>query len=134
MIAEKLNVRILTPQREVYAAEVSSVRLPGIAGYFGIYPGHTPFVSVMKIGEIKVEIEGQENNFATSGGVVEVLPSGVSVLAETCESSAEIDNKRAEAARDRAKKRIEEGRKDWDVARAQVALTRAINRIHVAAK
>jgi len=134
MIPDKVHLRILTPEREVFSDNVSSVQLPGVGGYFGIYPGHTPYVSALKIGEIKIGTEGKENSFATTGGVVEVLPTGISVLAETCESENDIDVKRAKEARDRAKKRIDEGRKNWDVGRAQVALARAINRLGVSSQ
>ncbi len=132
MIPEKIKIEILTPERTVYAEEVSSIRLPGAQGYFGVFPGHTPYISVLGIGEIKVEQDGKKTYFATSGGVAEVLPGGVSVLAETCEPAQSIDVKRAEAAKKRAQQRLEEGRKDWDMKRVQVSLTRAINRMKVA--
>ncbi len=134
MIPDKIRIEILTPQRKVYDKEVSSVQLPGIGGYFGVFPGHTPYISALQVGDIKIDDGGQATHFATSGGVVEVLPGGVSVLAETCESANEIDKKRAEEARDRARKRIEEGRSNWDVSRAQISLARAVNRINVVSK
>lgn len=132
MIPEKINLEILTPEKQVYSGEVSAVRVPGLEGYFGVYPGHTPFVSGLQVGEIKIDVDGQKELFAASGGFVEVLPTGVSLLADTCEPATNIDVKRAEAARDRARKRLEEGRKTWDLARAHVALARALNRISVA--
>jgi len=134
MIPEKIRIEILTPQRKVYDKEVSSVQLPGIEGYFGVFPGHTPYISALRVGDIKIDDEGAATHFATSGGVVEVLPGGISVLAETCEAANEIDKKRAEEARDRARKRIEEGRSNWDVSRADISLARAINRINVVSK
>ncbi len=134
MIPDKIKLEILTPQNSVYSDEVTSVQLPGVDGYFGIFPGHTPYLSALKVGEIKVEVDGHSNYFATSGGVAEVLPGGISVLAESCESANDIDLKRAEAAKERARKRIDEGRKEWNVARAQIALTRAINRIGISQK
>ncbi len=134
MIPKKIKLEILTPQRRVYSTAISSVQLPGEQGYFGVFPGHTPYVSALKVGEIKIDVDGHSNYFATSGGVVEVLPGGVSVLAETCESGNDVDVKRAESARDRAKNRIEGGRKEWDVQRAKIALARAINRIGASSK
>lgn len=134
MIPDKIKLEILTPQARIYSGEISAIRLPGAKGYFGVFPGHTPFLSTLKIGEIKVEIDNSTNYFATSGGVAEVLPTGVRVLADTAESADHIDVNRAEEARKRAEKRMEEGRKKWDLKRAQVSLTRALNRIHVAGK
>ena len=131
MLPEKLNVEILTPNKKVYSEEASSVRLPGFEGYFGVFPGHTPLLATLKIGEIKVEKDGKTDYFAASGGVVEVLPGSISILVETSELAANIDKKRAAAAKERAEKRVKDGRKQWDVKRAEVALARAINRMRV---
>jgi len=133
MIPDKIKLEILTPEKTLFVEEVSSVRLPGAQGYFGVFPGHTPYISVLGVGNIKIEQDGKITTYATSGGVAEVLPSGVSVLAEACESGAEIDVKRADTSKERAQQRIKEGRKDWDVQRAQMALTRALNRLKVSA-
>ena len=131
MLPKKLNVEILTPNKKVYSKEASSVRLPGSEGYFGILPGHTPLLSTLTIGEIKIENDGKTDYFAASGGVVEVLPGGISILVETSELAADIDKKRAAASKERAQKKIKEGRKQWDIKRAEVALARAINRMRV---
>ena len=131
MLPKKLNVEILTPNKQVYSEEASSVRLPGSEGYFGILPGHTPLLATVTIGEIKVENDGKTDYFAASGGVVEVLAGSISILVETSELAADIDKKRAATSKERAEKKIKEGRKRWDVKRAEVALLRAVNRMKV---
>ncbi|NIR51379.1 F0F1 ATP synthase subunit epsilon [candidate division KSB1 bacterium] len=131
---DKINFELLTPDRKVYSDGVSSVRLPGLKGYFGVHPGHTFFLAALKIGEIRVKIGNEISYFATSGGFAEVLPHSVSVLAESAESATSIDVERAKKAKDRAAKRLEEGRKSWDMDRAKAALARAINRIRVASE
>ena len=131
MLPKKLNVEILTPNKQVYSEEASSVRLPGSEGYFGILPGHTPLLATLTIGEIKVENDGKTDYFAASGGVVEVLAGSISILVETSELAADIDKKRAATSKERAEKKIKEGRKRWDVKRAKVALLRAVNRMKV---
>ncbi|TDI89716.1 MAG: F0F1 ATP synthase subunit epsilon [Caldithrix sp.] len=131
MLPKKLNVEILTPNKQVYSEEASSVRLPGSEGYFGILPGHTPLLATLTIGEIKVENDGKTDYFAASGGVVEVLAGSISILVETSELAADIDKKRAATSKERAEKKIKEGRKRWDVKRAEVALLRAVNRMKV---
>lgn len=131
MLPKKLNVEILTPNKQVYSEEASSVRLPGSEGYFGILPGHTPLLTTLTIGEIKVENDGKTDYFAASGGVVEVLAGSISILVETSELAADIDKKRAATSKERAEKKIKEGRKRWDVKRAEVALLRAVNRMKV---
>ena len=78
-----------------------------------------------------MEKDGKTDYFATSGGVVEVLPGSISILVETSELVADIDEKRAAAAKERAEKRIKEGRKKWDIQRAEVALLNAVNRMRI---
>jgi len=134
MIPEKIKLDIYTPERKVLQGEVSSVRVPGAAGYFGVFPGHTPFIAALQIGEIKVDADGTETRYAASGGIAEVLPGSVSIMAEACELFDKIDVKRAERARDRAQERIASGRKTWDIDRAQAALSRALNRLKIASR
>ncbi|MFQ5822713.1 MAG: F0F1 ATP synthase subunit epsilon [bacterium] len=134
MLPQKLKFEILTPFQKVYSSDVSAVRVPGLNGYFGVLPGHTPLLAALKIGEIKVQIDNKTLYFATSGGFVEVLTHSISVLAESAESAATININRAQEAKERATKRLKEGRKTWDVVRAKAALLRAINRIRVASK
>lgn len=132
MLPDKLKLEILTPERSLFQAEVDSVRVPGLEGYFGVFPGHAPFIAALKPGTLKVDAQGKTSFFALSGGFSEVLPDSVSILAESSEAAEQIDIKRAEAARDRAQKRIKEGRQNWDVKRAQDALARALARLHAA--
>jgi F-type H+-transporting ATPase subunit epsilon len=132
-------LEIVTPFRKVFSDRVSAIIAPGEEGYFGVLPGHTPFLASLRTGAIKVEItlSGQEQRvlyFATSGGFAEVLPGSVRILAETAEPASEIDVKRAEAAKERASKRLHEGRKHWDIERAQAALARALNRLEIAGR
>jgi len=132
MIPEKIKLEILTPQAEVYSEKVSSIQLPGSEGYFGVFPGHTPFLTSLGIGKIKVRIGDKEDYFATTGGIADVQSGAVAVLAETAEAAQEIDVSRAEESRKRAQERLQEGRTKWDVDRAQMALLRALNRLQIA--
>ncbi len=133
MIPDKIKLEILTPGKKVFSDDVDNVILPGLKGYFGVFPGHTPFVAALKTGEIKIGAEKDGDIFAAGSGIAEVQPGSISVLVETCENANEVDVKRAEAARDRAQDRLKEGRKSWDMDRAQFALTRALVRLKVAA-
>ncbi len=134
MIPEKIKLEIYTPERKVLSEDVSSVRVPGAGGYFGVFPGHTPFIAALQVGEIKVDIDGAETRYTAGGGIAEAMPGSVSIMAETCELAGSIDVKRADEALARAKKRIAEGRKSWDVDRAQLALARALNRLRVGSR
>lgn len=132
MAETRIHLEIVTPFRQVYSGEVTSIRAPGVEGYFGVLPRHTPFMVALTVGELTVAENGVEKHFATSGGFAEVLPNRVTILAETAEEAAEIDIERAEEARARAERRLAEGRTRWDVDRARAALLRAKNRLQVA--
>ena len=129
---KQLKVEIVTPSKIAFEGNVKSVTIPGTKGNFQVLFNHAPLMSSFEVGFIKIEDESEgQTNYATSGGTVEVLNNKVIVLAESFESNEDIDIKRAEEARDRAKKRIkkESGESDVDLARAEFALKRAINRI-----
>ena len=128
-------LEILTSDRKVYSGEVVSFVAPGFEGYFGVLARHAPLIAAIGVGEIRIRTAADEERlFATSGGFAEVLPNKVTVLSEAAEEATEIDVARAEAAKDRAMKRLQEGRKAWDVQRAEAALARAMNRLRVAGK
>jgi F-type H+-transporting ATPase subunit epsilon len=96
-----------------------------------VFPGHAPFLTTLKIGQIKIRIGDTESFLATTGGIADVQSDTIAVLAETAEASKDIDVIRAEAARERAEKRLQEGRHKWNVDRAQTALLRALNRLRI---
>jgi F-type H+-transporting ATPase subunit epsilon len=129
---QKILLEIVTPLRKVFGEAVSSIVIPGHDGYFGILPRHTPLLAEVSVGDIRVQQGGKTLHFATSGGIVEVLPDRVKILAESAEEASSIDVARAEASRERARKRLAEGRKMWEMARAEAALARATNRLRVA--
>ena len=85
------------------------VTLPGASGQMGILRGHAPLLSTLDIGEIVLHRGSDTEYIAIGGGVVEVRPDKVTILADTAEHAAEIDVDRAEAALERARKFLEEG-------------------------
>jgi len=93
----------------VWEGQADIVVVPGMAGEMGILPNHAPLLSTLQYGILKVRYKGQEEVFTVAGGVIEVQPDLVTVLADSAENVAEIDIARAEAARERAKKILEEG-------------------------
>jgi F-type H+-transporting ATPase subunit epsilon len=126
------NLEIITPQKIIYQQQVKHIRLPGVDGYFGIMAGHAPFITSLAIGEIKVDLENDTKFFATSGGVVEVLPQTTSVLVETAEEASQIDVERAIYAKERAKRRLTERVPGTDIERAKDAWYKALNRLKIA--
>jgi len=132
---KSFKLEIVTPKRVVFNGAVTSFSAPGVVGNFQVLRSHAPLLSATMIGVVKVvDTAGQEIRYATSGGFVEVNDNKVMMLAETAERSDEIDVNRAEAARDRAKKRLGGERSEIDVERARLALHRALNRLKVAGR
>jgi F-type H+-transporting ATPase subunit epsilon len=93
----------------VWEGNVDIVVIPGTAGEMGILPNHAPLLSTLKFGILKVRHKGEEEVFTVAGGVVEVQPDLITVLADSAENVAEIDVARAEEARKRAEDLIREG-------------------------
>ena len=96
-------VDIVTPERRLLSEEVDMVTLPGIEGQMGILRGHVPLLTTLDIGEIILHKQNDTRHIAVGGGVVEVRPDKVTILAESAEQADEIDMQRAEAARERAR-------------------------------
>jgi F-type H+-transporting ATPase subunit epsilon len=97
-----IRCEIVSQDRTVFQDDVDSVVLPGAAGEMGILPHHAPVLTTLKFGVIKVRRGGKEELFAVAGGVAEVQPTIVTVLADAAENVEEIDVIRAQAARKRA--------------------------------
>jgi F-type H+-transporting ATPase subunit epsilon len=134
-MAERLTLEVTTPSRLVVAETVDEVVAPGIQGYFGVLPGHAPFLTTLGIGELMYRIGRDEHHLAVSGGFAEVRNDKVIVLADTAERPHEIDRARAERARERAERRLAgRANEEVDYARAQAALARALIRLQVAAR
>lgn len=127
----ELFLEIISPSRQVFSGEIKSITVPGTKGRFQVLRNHAPIISTFEIGMIRVDLKDKPKYFATAGGTIEVLNNKVLVLADSIESTDEIDIDRALKAKERAEKRLSEKRPDIDVERAQAALARALNRIKV---
>src|SRR5215216_6575286 len=97
-----IELQIVTPDRLIVREQVDEVEIPGVDGYFGVLPGHTPLLAALSVGEMWFR-KGQEKTYlAIAHGFAEVLPDRVTILAQLAERADEIDIERAEAARTRA--------------------------------
>ena len=97
-----IRCEIVSQDRTVFQGDVDMVVLPGIAGEMGILPHHAPVLAILKYGVIRIRQNGKEQLFAVAGGMAEVQPSIVTVLADAAENVEEIDITRAQAAKKRA--------------------------------
>jgi F-type H+-transporting ATPase subunit epsilon len=134
-MADTFTIEVVTPTRLVVREAVNEAQIPVRGGYIGVLPGHTPLLAEMGIGELRVHVGGRVHSCTAIGGFVEVLADRVIVLADRSERADEIDVARAQAARDRALKRLanpNDPNTDWK--RAEGALERAQVRLAVAAK
>jgi F-type H+-transporting ATPase subunit epsilon len=104
-----IRCEIVSQDRMVYEGEADIVVLPGAAGEMGILPHHAPLLTTLKFGIIKVRHQGEEQVFTVSGGVAEVQPDIVTVLADSAENIEDIDVDRAEQARQRAQDVLAKG-------------------------
>ncbi|HEY3334268.1 MAG TPA: F0F1 ATP synthase subunit epsilon [Candidatus Limnocylindrales bacterium] len=128
-----LHLEIVTPERLAYSDDVDMVLVPGIEGELGILPHHTPLVSLLGVGELKIRKGGDEESFAIAGGFLQVRPDKVVVMAETAEIDSDIDLERAQKARAEAEKALEGGYVEGaDLSAARAELQRALIRIRVA--
>jgi F-type H+-transporting ATPase subunit epsilon len=132
-----MKFQIITPERVVFSDEVDQVSLMTTTGEITILPHHIPLVTVLKPGELRYKKDNEEQAIAVSGGFAEVKrDSSLTILADTAERATEIDLTRAEAARDRALKTMQEGihADHAQFALLQASLEKALNRLKVGNK
>ena len=122
-------MEVATPDRLLLKEQVSEAQIPGAEGMMGILPEHAPLISALGIGELSYNVAGVRRWMAIHGGLVEVLPDHVSVLANKAEFADEVDVKRAEESLKRANERLLNPKADLDTARALNAMRRAQARL-----
>ncbi len=127
-----LQLEIVTAERVVLSEEVDMVSAPSAEGRVGILPRHEALLTVLQPGELHYVKNGVSMPYAISGGFMEVLPNRVTILADTAERADEIDETRAEQARLKAELAMRDRQSAEDLARAEVALRRAMVRLQVA--
>ena len=127
-----IHLEIVTAERVVLSDEVDQINAPTKDGRVGILPRHAPLLTILDTGELDIVKDGQSTPFAISGGFMEVLPTRVTILADTAERADEIDEARAEAARRSAEDRIAQRQGDQEIALAEAELRRALIRLKVA--
>lgn len=129
-----IRCEIVSQDRTVFQGDVDIVVLPGVAGEMGILPHHAPVLAILKYGVIKVRQNGKEQLFAVAGGMAEVQPDVVTILADAAENVEDIDITRAQAAKKRAEDALANLKpEDHDAyLRMEAALRRSNLRLEVA--
>ncbi len=130
-MANTLRLEIVTPQAKTYSEEVETVSLPGLEGDLGVYPHHTPLMTQIVAGEIRVVQNGQPKFLAVGAGFVEITGSQVSVLTDMAVQADNIDEQAAEEARKRAENRLKEKLSDEELASVKASLMHSLAQLKV---
>lgn len=128
---KKFELKIIAPDRMFYEGGAEMVEFNTTEGEIGIYKNHIPMTVIIKPGVLTITDGEEKKEAALHAGFAEILQDKVTILAEVIEWPGEIDEKRAEAAYERAKGRIQGKDPKTDIARAETALLRAMARINV---
>ncbi len=127
-----IKLDIVTAERQVYSDDIDVVVAPGVEGQLGILPHHTPLMTMLQPGELRLRKGGEEISMAISGGFLEVRPDRIIILADAAERVEEIDIARAEEAKRRAEELLRHRAPGLDEAQAQAAIQRSLVRLKVA--
>ncbi len=130
-MANTLRLEIVTPEAQAYAEDVEMVTLPGVEGEMGIYPQHVPLLTQIVPGEIAVRKGGQDYFLAVGDGFVEITAERVSVLADMAIRAENIDEAKAEEARQRAEARLAQHLDDEEAAVVNAALAQSLAQLKV---
>ncbi len=118
-----IHVDVVSAEESIFSGEARFVALPGEAGELGIYPRHTPLITRIKPGSVRIETaDGGEEFVFVAGGILEVQPERVTVLSDTAIRGKDLDDEKANAARAAAEEALKNAKSDVDFARAQSEL------------
>ena len=129
-----IKLDIVTAEKLVLSDTADFVVAPGSMGELGIFPNHAPLLATLEVGEVRVTKAEEEYSFFISGGFIEILPEQITILANTAERAENIDESRANEARDRAETVMAQKGESIDFAEAEASLKRAAVRLKVTQK
>ena len=125
-----IQVEIVSAEESIFSGEAQMVYAPAVMGEVGIAPRHTPLISPLKAGEVRLDMgDGKEEFFFVSGGILEVQPHMVTVLSDTAIRAHDLDEAAALEAQKRAEAALSDQRSDLDIAKAKAELAAAAAQI-----
>jgi len=133
-MAVSMQVDIVSAEGEIFSGKAEMLFAQAADGEVGIMPHHTQFLSQLKPGTVRVVSGDEEDHFYISGGIIEIQPSMVTVLADSAIRAADLDEAEANAAKQRAVEAMDNAKTDTDIARAQVELAEAVAQIQAISK
>lgn len=129
-MAMTMHVDIVSAETEIYSGTVTEVYAPAEMGEVGIMPRHTPLLTRMKPGEVRIVSQnGETQSFYVNGGILEIQPHVVTILSDTAMRAADIDEAAALEAKAKAEAALADKKTDYDYARAKAELVEAIAQI-----
>jgi F-type H+-transporting ATPase subunit epsilon len=118
-----IHVNVVSAEESIFSGEARFVALPGESGELGIFPRHTPLITRIKPGSVRIELaDGGEEFVFVAGGILEVQPDRVTVLSDTAIRGKDLDEEKANAAKALAEETLRNAKTDFDLARAQSEL------------
>lgn len=129
MASSNIHVDIVSAEREIFSGEADMVFAPAEQGELGIAPRHAPLLTRMKAGTVRVQQGGEEQVFYVSGGILEIQPHVVTVLSDTAQRAADIDEAAAQEAVRKAQEALANQTSDLDIARAQSEMLENLARL-----
>ncbi|HEX7684791.1 MAG TPA: F0F1 ATP synthase subunit epsilon [Trinickia sp.] len=121
-----IKVDVVSAEEQIFSGQAKFVALPGEAGELGILPGHTPLITRIRPGAVRIEAESGEEEFVfVAGGILEVQPGAVTVLADTAIRGKDLDEAKADQARKRAEEALQNSGSNIEYATAQAELAYA---------
>jgi len=133
-MAMTLHVDIVSAEKEIYSGTAEMVFAPLATGEVGILPRHAPLLARMRPGEVRVRTGNEELQFYVSGGMLEVQPHVVTVLADTAARAKDLDEAAALKAKERAEEALKSRQTEMDIARAQAELAEAVAQLRAIQK
>ena len=134
-MAMTIHIDIVSAEEEIYSGQANMVFAPAEMGEVGIAPRHTAMLTRLKPGEVRVQLEGQEERlFYVSGGMLEIQPHVVTVLADTALRAKDLDEAAAMRVKERAERAMIDKTSDFDYARAQAELAEAVAQLRTIKK
>ena len=122
-MANTIHVDVVSAEESIFSGEATFVALPGEAGELGIYPRHTPLITRIKPGSVRIQKEdGNEEFVFVAGGILEVQPDCVTVLSDTAIRGKDLDDQKAREAKAAAEEALKNAKSEIDLARAQSEL------------
>jgi F-type H+-transporting ATPase subunit epsilon len=129
-----VHLRILTPERVVFSGEVKMVVMPAEIGPTGILPHHTPLLSKLKIGELKIIREEGEDYYAIRGGIGEICEEVVTIFTQEAVHAKEIDVERVKREKEEKERQLQEYKEKIDFAHFEAELEVLLNKLRIAEK